>query len=277
MFNINSLNPEYRSVAGDDPTVTLTMTVTSKQEGCLAEEFTYNKILTVTGNLVGTGQIVPSTTDFCEGSQVSFGVENLIGAVDYEWNIPNGSSIVSGDGTQNIIVSFDSYSQNENVEITVRASNSCPGQSQFISLPFEVKAKPELLLTTGNNDNQVLCYNEQIAPISYSFAGGVDSSLVSIEWFESGSPVPSPQGISFSVTSNSFTIEGTNQQVLTNDTVYSYNLKSEVDGCSTLTVIETGSIKLSASPSLSLQNPGTNIQNFCEGSSLNTIQSTLEN
>ena len=277
LFNINSLNPEYRSVAGDDPTVTLTMTVTSKQEGCLAEEFTYNKILTVTGNLVGTGQIVPSTTDFCEGSQVSFGVENLIGAVDYEWNIPNGSSIVSGDGTQNIIVSFDSYSQNENVEITVRASNSCPGQSQFISLPFEVKAKPELLLTTGNNDNQVLCYNEQIAPISYSFAGGVDSSLVSIEWFESGSPVPSPQGISFSVTSNSFTIEGTNQQVLTNDTVYSYNLKSEVDGCSTLTVIETGSIKLSASPSLSLQNPGTNIQNFCEGSSLNTIQYTLEN
>ena len=64
---------------------------------------------------------------------------------------------------------------------------------------------------------------------------------------------------------------------MTNDTVYSYNLKSEVDGCSTLTVIETGSIKLSASPSLSLQNPGTNIQNFCEGSSLNTIQYTLEN
>ena len=32
LFNINSLNPEYRSVTGDNPTVTLKMTVTSKQD-----------------------------------------------------------------------------------------------------------------------------------------------------------------------------------------------------------------------------------------------------
>ena len=55
LFNINSLNPEYRSVTGDNPTVTLKMTVTSKQDGCLATTHTFTKVLAITGDITGNG------------------------------------------------------------------------------------------------------------------------------------------------------------------------------------------------------------------------------
>ena len=43
------------------------------------------------------------------------------------------------------------------------------------------------------------------------------------------------------------------------------------------TVVETGSITLSASPSLTLQAPGSDSQTFCEGNSIAPIEYQLEN
>ena len=201
----------------------------------------------------------------------------LTGAVNYEWTVPDGVSIVSGDGTSSILVSFDSFSQDETAEISVLASNNCPGQIQFMTLPIDIQAEPELILTSSNNSDQVLCFNDPLDPIEYAFAGGTDDSEISIQWSVGGSNVAAPQGITTSITVDSFTIAGVANETLTSDTVYSYELTASVSGCTTLTVVETGSVTLSASPSLTLQAPGSDSQTFCEGNSIAPIEYQLEN
>ena len=116
------------------------MTVTSKQDGCLATTHTFTKVLTITGNITGNGLIGPSNSQACEGGTVLYSVTNLTGAVDYEWTIPTGASIISGDGTSNIEVLFDDVDQTLSSEISVRASNNCPGQVRVLSLPITISA-----------------------------------------------------------------------------------------------------------------------------------------
>ena len=278
LFNINSLNPEYRSVTGDNPTVTLKMTVTSKQDGCLATTHPFTKVLTITGDITGNGLISPSNSQACEGSTVLYSVTNLAGAVDYKWTIPTGASIISGDGTSNIEVLFDDVDQTQSSEISVRASNNCPGQVRVLSLPITISAKPELTLATDNDTNQVLCFGDSLVPIEYIFSGGTDRGQLSIEWFDNtGNSTSQPQGFNTSITSNSFIIEGIANQNLNSDNTYTYELKAEISGCPSLETIKTGAIKLSASPLLSLIDPSSNDQEFCEGNSIDAIEYQLLN
>jgi hypothetical protein len=205
-------------------------------------------------------------------------VTNLAGAVDYEWTIPTGASIISGDGTSNIEVLFDDVDQTLSSEISVRASNNCPGQVRVLSLPITISAKPELTLATANDTNQVLCFGDSLDPIEYIFSGGTDRGQLSIEWFDNtGNSVSQPQGFDTSITSNSFIIEGLSNQNLSSDNTYTYELKAEISGCPSLETIKTGAIKLSASPLLSLIDPSSNNQEFCQGNSIAAIEYQLLN
>ena len=280
LFNKNSINPEYRSVNGDQSTVTLKMTVTSKQDGCSAEQFEFRKVLKITGNITGTGSIQANPTEACEGSRVLYSVAGLNDqAVDYDWTIPNGASIVSGEGTENIEVSFDSYDQPTNAEISVRVSNNCPGQVRLLSLPIQIKSNPELILTTNNNTGQELCYGDAIQEIEYTFSGGVEPSQISIDWFENGVPLIGfePPGFLTSISSNSLTITGNNN--VSQYTEYSYKITAEVPGCPSLEDVKEGSITVLLSPSLELQNPGnaTDQQTLCEDNQLQNIEYELKN
>jgi hypothetical protein len=282
LFNIGNIKPEYRSVNGDHSTVTLKMTVTSKQDGCSAEEFEFFKVLKITGDITGTGSIQASSAEACEGSSVLYSVVGLNDqAVDYDWTIPNGASIVSGEGTENIVVSFDSYDQPTNAEISVQVSNNCPGQVRLLSLPIQIKSNPELILTTNNNIIQELCYSDAIQDIEYAFSGGVESSQISIEWFENGASMGgnSPVGFETSISSNSLTITGNANQTVSQNTEYSYKITAGVSGCPSLEDVEEGSISVLLSPSLELQNPGsgTNQQTLCEDNQLQNIEYELNN
>ena len=48
-------------------------------------------------------------------------------------------------------------------------------------------------------------------------------------------------------------------------------------GCATLDIVKTGSITLSASPSLTLQALGSDLQTFCEGNAIVPIEYQLDN
>jgi hypothetical protein len=281
LLNPNSLQPEYVPSLLDRTLpngVRLALNIVPASTGSFTctPPAPFVKVIYISEDLQGTGSITGDSTA-CEGTSKSYVVANLTGAVNYQWSIPTGASIISGDGTSSIVVSFDDFTQNENAEITVLASNNCPGQIQFMTLPIEIQAEPELILTTSNETDQVLCYNDNIDPISYSFAGGTDQSQVSIEWSVGGSVVAAPQGITTTITINSLTINGIANESLAVDTIYSYEVKAEVAGCSTLDIVETGSITLSASPSLLIQNPVTDDQTFCEENSLTTIEYQLDN
>ena len=281
LLNPNSLTPEYVPSVLDKTNpngVRLGLNIIPSNTGnfsCTPPQ-PFIKVIYISEDLVGTGSISGNTIA-CEGTSSTYSVTGLTGAVDYQWNLPTGATIVSGDGTSTILVSFDEFSQDENSEITVLASNNCSGQIQFMTLPIEIQAEPELILTTANESNQVLCFNESLIPIEYAFAGGTDDSQISIAWSVGGVNVSAPQGITTTVTANSFTIGGVANENLTSDTVYSYELTASISGCTTLAVVESGSITLSASPSLVLQGPATNDQTFCEGIPIADIEYTLEN
>ncbi|MGB1941221.1 MAG: hypothetical protein ACPHOD_01045, partial [Flavobacteriaceae bacterium] len=281
LLNPNSLTPEYVPSALDKSNpngVRLGLNIIPTNTGSYSctPPPPFVKVIYISEDLQGTGTITGNTV-VCENTSGSYSVTGLTGAVNYEWTVPDGVSIVSGDGTSSILVSFDSFSQDETAEISVLASNNCPGQIQFMTLPIDIQAEPELILTSSNNSDQVLCFNDPLDPIEYAFAGGTDDSEISIQWSVGGSNVAAPQGITTSITVDSFTIAGVANETLTSDTVYSYELTASVSGCTTLTVVETGSITLSASPSLTLQATGSNSQTFCEGNSIAPIEYQLEN
>jgi len=285
LLNPTSLYPEYVPSILDKTNpngVRLGLYIVPESTGSFACTFSttstpFVKVIYFTEDLQGTGTISGNTTA-CEGSSTTYSVDGLTGAVEYQWTVPDGAQIVSGDNTSTIFVSFDDFSQDETAEITVLAKNNCPGQIQFMTLPIEIQAEPELILTSANESNQVLCFNESLIPIEYAFAGGTDDSQISIVWSEGGvEGVPAPQGITTTVTANSYTIAGVANETLTSDTVYSYELTASVIGCVTLDVVKTGSITLSASPSLTLQASGSDLQTFCEGNSIVPIEYQLEN
>jgi hypothetical protein len=281
LLNPNSLTPEYVPSVLDKSNpngVRLGLNIVPTNTGsfgCIPPP-PFVKVIYISEDLQGTGTITGNSV-VCENTSGSYSVTGLTGAVNYEWTVPDGVSIASGDGTSSILVSFDSFSQDETAEISVLASNNCPGQIQFMTLPIEIQAEPELILTSSNNSDQVLCFNDPLEPIEYAFAGGTDDSEISIQWSVGGSNVASPQGITTSITVDSFTIAGVANETLTSDTIYSYELTASVSGCATLTVVETGSITLSASPSLTLQAPGSDSQTFCEDNSIAPIEYQLEN
>ena len=281
LLNPNSLTPEYVPSALDKSNpngVRLGLNIVPSNTGSFSctPPPPFVKVIYISEDLQGTGTITGNAV-VCENTSGSYSVTGLTGAVNYEWTVPDGVSIVSGDGTSSILVSFDSFSQDETAEISVLASNNCPGQIQFMTLPIDIQAEPELILTSSNNSDQVLCFNDPLDPIEYAFAGGTDDSEISIQWSVGGSNVAAPQGITTSITVDSFTIAGVANETLTSDTVYSYELTASVSGCTTLTVVETGSITLSASPSLTLQATGSDSQTFCEGNSIAPIEYQLEN
>ena len=140
LLNPNSLTPEYVPSVLDKTNpngVRLGLNIIPSNTGnfsCTPPP-PFIKVIYISEDLVGTGSISGNTIA-CEGTSSTYSVTGLTGAVDYQWNIPTGATIVSGDGTSTILVSFDEFSQDENSEITLLASNNCPWQIQFMTLPI---------------------------------------------------------------------------------------------------------------------------------------------
>lgn len=285
LFNINSLTPEYRSVLGDDNTVTLNMTVTSKQEGCLAESFTFSKTLTITGNLTGPGEIVPSpnNNEVCEGDQISYSVDNLTGAADYEWTIPMGASYVSGEGTSTIVLLYDSITSSENTEISVRASNNCPDQVRLLSLPITIQAEPKLTLVSGtDSETQSLCYEDKLEEIVYQLSGGAVASDIDIVWSLGGNDgVSAPDGFTVTKTSNQIRLNGTYSSS-TSQGIYNYAFVSTTATCYNGDLINDsatgaqilGEIELMVPPTLTLTSAAgsDNQAPLCSGNTIDDIE-----
>ncbi|MBI4645147.1 MAG: gliding motility-associated C-terminal domain-containing protein [Bacteroidia bacterium] len=90
--------------------------------------------------------LISGTDTVCQGEEnVMFTIDSVSYAIDYVWTIPTGATIVSGDGTDTIIVNFSNSAASGNV--TVYASNVCG--DGVVSAPFAVYVKP-LPVAPGN-------------------------------------------------------------------------------------------------------------------------------
>jgi len=81
-----------------------------------------NQIPAAAGNITGISSV-------CQGSAgISYSVPSVAYATDYEWNIPSGAKIISGENTNNILVDFSNNAVSG--IISVSGKNSCgKGQS----------------------------------------------------------------------------------------------------------------------------------------------------
>jgi hypothetical protein len=140
------------------------MTVTPKSV-CGATPVQDSIILTIDETVSGTGSIQGNTV-ICEGETVTFTLTGLSGASSYNWTIPSGAEVISGNGTNQITLNFDNFNQNTTTTIAVVASNACPSNSITTTLDLQVYADPELQLISGNSQHSI-CTAIPITPIVY--------------------------------------------------------------------------------------------------------------
>ena len=100
-----------------------TVTVNYKNSnGCYASTA---KVLNVNSHPpVGTTGNISGATEIRKGAQgINYSISTISDATTYEWTIPSGVSIVSGDGTNSIVVNFaDSFVSGS---VSVRGRNNC--------------------------------------------------------------------------------------------------------------------------------------------------------
>lgn len=129
----NSINVAFSNSFG---TGNITATVTSS---CGAS---VSKSKSVKGLPATPASITGSTTPCANGQNVAYSCPSVTGATTYTWTVPSGTTIVSGQGTRNLVVSFNNTAGTSNT-IKVKAGNSC-GTSANRSLTITWQSCPRI-------------------------------------------------------------------------------------------------------------------------------------
>jgi hypothetical protein len=103
-------------------------------------------------------------TTACEGDVLTFSINAQAGVSGYTWTVPNGGTIVSGQGTTTITATM--VAGTGNVEVTADAS--C-GSSTPAMLSVTVYANPTLALTASNTTP---CVYNSVVQLAGTPAGG---------------------------------------------------------------------------------------------------------
>jgi hypothetical protein len=126
---------------------------------------------------------VHGPTNVCQGTTESYSVNPVQYAIDYEWTVPSGASIISGNGTTGITVQFSTSAVSG--YITVTAGNSC-GTSGVDREYINVNTIPAAPVITYNSGTHVLTSN-------YTHGN---------QWFLNGGPLSGATGHTYTVTSS---------------------------------------------------------------------------
>lgn len=86
------------------------------------------------------------STEWCSGDTASFNINNVLYGESYNWSVPNGCVIISGQGDTSIMVLMATGSGN----ITVFASNGCGDGGEAV-LGIDVHPAPSPTITQSND------------------------------------------------------------------------------------------------------------------------------
>ena len=273
----NSLSPVYNvsPLDNNNGVVRLELKFVPKDTGnftCSAPpDGSYVKTIYISEDLVGTGSI-QGLDEVCAGTiPYSFEVINLDGAVDYDWTLPSGATIVQDLGNM-VILTFESFTEDQNANISVLASNDCPGQQKLMTKSFTIKASPILNPDPLNDLDQSLCYEQDMNPVRFTVSGG-DFELPTVVW----DVEPAWANVQISPT-GVIEISGTPSEVLGSNTTYTYTVNVEN---SSVTCggndTKTGQITIISTPTLTLTDATAEDQSLCEGDQLIDIIYNLGN
>ncbi|MFN6036983.1 MAG: T9SS type A sorting domain-containing protein [Bacteroidota bacterium] len=162
--------------------------------GSTSSSLSVNKIPSSAGNIFGV-------TCINIGNVSTYSVNPVAGVTNYNWTVPSGSSIQSGQGTNSISVLFGSNFSPGN--ITVTPTNSCgSGSTSSIALNIVATAPTQI------SGPQVVCSNIGTGTVTYT-ASAV-SGATSYQWGQvNGMNIISGQGTAtLTVTFNTTFISG---------------------------------------------------------------------
>lgn len=118
---------------------------------------------------------IQGEASICTNSSSSFTIDPVSGATSYQWSLPTGATILSGQGTTSITVDWAGSSPGL---ITVVAVNTC-GMSPATELPIEVESIPPPPLAINGNQNPC-------ALINSAYSVDVSGTPLQYNWVVSG-------------------------------------------------------------------------------------------
>ena len=149
---------------------------------CGSSAFYSRTLYALTGIPVSPSAIVGPTINVCAGSMQTYSCTAVTAAETYLWTVPANATIVSGQGTQNITVSFNAGFVSSGI-VSVRAEN-CYGQSGTRTVTvYSIPSAPVSIAGVSNNlcSGNVLTYS--IAAVagasSYVWTAPANTSIVS--------------------------------------------------------------------------------------------------
>jgi len=99
--------------------------------------------ITLPCEVLATPGAINGSTTLCSGDTVAYSVDAVSGAQSYDWTVPSGSSIVSGENTNSIMVAVGTNSGS----VSVTASSDC-SVSEASTLALTVNITPDVPIIT---------------------------------------------------------------------------------------------------------------------------------
>ncbi|MFN5031799.1 MAG: beta strand repeat-containing protein, partial [Flavobacteriia bacterium] len=153
-----------------------------------------------------TPGLITGATSLCENAtNNTYSIGAVSGATSYNWTVPSGASIASGQGTTSVVVDFGTTSGN----VSVTATNSCGTSAAAIAAVTLNSAPATPGSITGATS---LCQNAS----NNTYSIGAVSGASSYNWtVPSGASIASGQGttsvvVDFGTTSGNMSVTATN-------------------------------------------------------------------
>jgi hypothetical protein len=151
-----------------------------------------SQVVGVTNQLPSALTTLTGPSTACIGTSLSYNVNVSSGATTYQWSTPNNATVISGQGTSSVIVSFTSGFVGGN--ICVSASNSCgntaplcnaissvtglPASPDSVSGPAQICPGDTIIYSTSPTANTT-SYN-WVVPVGCSIINGTGSTSITV-------------------------------------------------------------------------------------------------
>jgi len=183
-FSSTVQNPQIQSVALNQSGA---FSVTASLSGCTSAPGSVN--VTVNDPVPATPGVITGVAATCEfTTNLTYSVALVSGASQYNWNVPTGASITSGDGTNSITVTMGSQSG----IISVSAANNCgaSGVSELSVTVYPIPAATFTYSTPTANIPVVFTPDAGGGSYNWTFQGGSPASSAvatpSVTWSTGG-------------------------------------------------------------------------------------------
>lgn len=129
------------------------------------------------GGLPALGNISGQTAVCGAPQNVSYSIATVAGATSYSWTVPTGISIISGQGSNSIVVNYSAGSQSGNVLVTA-SNGSCSTAPATLAITVSSASISQPL--SGGDQNQTVCPSNAIPTLT---ATATVASGLTLRWY----------------------------------------------------------------------------------------------